>query len=253
MVKKPKDQKPPKPPAIPQPWDELPILPNGDATPEPIFESVGEALTAWETLESNLVGVYNRLIPSRNDAALAAWGALASSASRASMIVTAASYLFDDEEPIFRKLTQIINEIGQMAGRRNNIAHGIVTRVRASMTLKDSKTRVVEGHFLIAAYYMTKKNLSPSQRMKRLQGDPETISPLAMKYAYTAGQIRASAQVFRTYVNKLAELMCELDVEIEKRWPSPERRVQELEREVEDLRTKLKAQEHQPRPQPSEG
>ena len=68
-MKKPKDPKPPEPP---KPWDILPTLDRGDATPDLLYVEVGRALTEWEKLEVTQSTLFSICVNSRAGAAEAA-------------------------------------------------------------------------------------------------------------------------------------------------------------------------------------
>ncbi len=248
MAKKPKKEKTPKPS---KPWDDPPTKANGDDSPVPLFQAVGYALTCWERLDEALASLFNELVQSRQGEALAAYGIVSSSASRSSMILVAIAYLFPSGTPLRNQIESTLSEIGHLAGKRNNIAHGVVSSVHATMTHPGGQKKST-GHYLIPAHYLTRKALSPDEITLLLQQDPATSSPIMQKYAYTADQIRDFAEHFNAYRHRVLDLQDDAIQQIASRWPLPALREQELLRQIEDLQTKLSAQSQESPPESSQ-
>lgn len=176
------------------PWDIALRSPKGDATATPLYEAVGIALSNWELLETALSNVYTTIINSNSRAAVAAYGTILTTAGRISMIEAAAA-----EErgvidaPLFAELKKlIVSDVGKMAGRRNEIAHGSVTEF---IGLESA------GHYLVPPQHSTRKHLSPREPAK-----VEDFPFGQLKYAYTAGQILRYADSFYSHALRIYDL-----------------------------------------------
>jgi hypothetical protein len=144
--------------STPNPWDIPPRPENGDASEEFIFASVGYALTRWEILESWLARLYAITINVRGWEVPAerAFGIVATSRTRVDMISEAAAAVFlefPDAEAQAR-LRRFLTTVGNYAGRRNDIAHGVVMPYRGAMAPFDGYGT---GFVLAPARYMTRK------------------------------------------------------------------------------------------------
>ena len=119
-----------KNPTQPQPksWD-VPRSPaKGDAEKDTVFIAVGRALSAWETLESQMARIFGYLVSPEQDslAARRAYGAVLTFRGRREMIDAAAKAVFflSPNASLQKSLKDITFEVGKFAGRRNEIAHG---------------------------------------------------------------------------------------------------------------------------------
>lgn len=224
-----------------QPWDDLPTEPNGDPDPDQLFHAVGYATTAWERLDESLSGIFAELAPSAVGQTFAAFGFVSSSATRSSMILTASAYIFHKDNPVRAKIETLVAQVGNLSGKRNNIVHGVVTKVDSAITGPTGTTRSA-GYYLLPAFYMTRKVFSPHERMALLEQDHEAKSLITHKYAYTSQQVLRFASTFEEYARRAVDLQEEVEQERELMLPSPERRVRELEQKLASLQTKLKAQ-----------
>jgi hypothetical protein len=181
-------------------WDPLPREAKGDEGFDKIYHAVGLSLSAWETLESGLAALFKTLIPIQFDAPLiAAFGSVASGPARIQMIVAAANALFALDAGTFKDLKTLMNEIGNMSGRRNEIAHGTVSR----FTGPDDTDH---GCYLVPAWFNTKKKRSPRK--------PFTADSTSMDhytYAYTSAQILEYAERFKAYSEKVWPLIERVD------------------------------------------
>jgi hypothetical protein len=161
-----------------KPWDDRPHPKRGDKKADITYAAVGRALTQWEYLEAKLAELFSQLVggewPSGDDVpyhpADRAYGSVLGSAARLTMIEEAAKAHFQwyPNPALEKRLHYLIGtECRQFAGKRNNIAHGIV-----DMRFSDPP-KLQLGYWLVPSYYATKKH--------PLKG------PSA--YAYTSGEI----------------------------------------------------------------
>jgi hypothetical protein len=181
---------------MPNPWDVLPIAPQGNAMPDGIYHAVGVALSQWEILESAVADVYLDIVGFQSRAAMAAYGTISSSPGRIDMIVAAAEAVDRKRltEQEFTELKQLlVNEVGKLCGRRNEIAHGTVTEVTGGAQY---------GHYLMPPDYNTRK------RLHHGSVPSGTILPFGlMKYAYTAAQVNTYGEHFWTYTDKIYDFL----------------------------------------------
>lgn len=129
---------------MPNEWDRpyTPWFRDGDDDIRVVFAAVGEALTAWEELESFVANLFASLTGSANQMhlgpAIRAFGVVNSAKMRAQMLTLAAEAffrnltLFFDDDPsdaVVAASTEIRNVIkayGGWSDRRNDVAHGVV-------------------------------------------------------------------------------------------------------------------------------
>lgn len=112
-------------------WDVRPRCQNGDDTPEEIFLKVGEALNAWENLESALAELFDCLVSgslsvsTSNRAGFCAFVAVKASSARTELLQAATP------RALLRSAYQdqtheYLDRVRKFGARRNEIAHGRV-------------------------------------------------------------------------------------------------------------------------------
>jgi hypothetical protein len=190
---------------MPNPWDVLPRESAGDPTPEPLFLAVGMALSAWEIMDGWQATLFGELVSSRRGAAETAYGTVVSSSGRADMVLAAADRLLTDSAgDHLAELTTLVNDIGKLSGRRNEIAHGFVCNFETTSS---------NGCYLVPPIYNSKKHLTSSAMRERMAKFTSSIEiaqdfPFARyKYAYTASQIRTYTGHFRDYQKKMLDMV----------------------------------------------
>jgi hypothetical protein len=181
-----------------KPWDDRPHPKQGDKRSSTTYEAVGRALTQWEYLEAKLGELFSQLVggewPSGDmpyHHADRAYGSVLGSAARLTMIEAAAKAHFQwyPNPESEKRLEELIGtECRQFAGKRNNIAHGIVD-IRFS-----DPPKLKLGHWLVPSYYATKKY--------PLKG------PAA--YAYTSAEINYFLHEFDRLWVKTGELISDI-------------------------------------------
>lgn len=224
MAKKPK---PLKAPPTAKPWDILPIESKGDDSPEGIYHAVGGALFLWERLEERQARLFAVLVNSRAGAAEDAYGIVQSPSSRSAMIGAAARAVFEPNDPLLLELRTLLNDIGQLAGRRNDIAHGLTLRFR-SVHVKVGKTEADEdevtetphGYYLTSSSTNTRKRIAQDEVAERRQSGAQGAA-LYQKYAYTTRQIRAYGDHFSVYEDLVEDLTKRVKAHCDVIWPPP--------------------------------
>lgn len=146
------------------PWD-IPPSDTGDPIPDPIYTSVGKALSAWEELEVEISCLFAVLIGlrRRSPEAYAAYAAGVGFSGRSTIVEKAS-------EPFFIKhpnqtdegdFTSMLIRLRGYSLRRNDIAHGVVRLLsRISIALGTGGTRITSSYFLVPANYMRKRFLA---------------------------------------------------------------------------------------------
>jgi hypothetical protein len=124
----------PKGPREPKPspaWDRLPWAANGDSPIDTIYKLVGECLSEWEQLESELAKLFSCLVSNFESlAAERAYCAVRTFEARAEMLKAASEAYFAEHpnEGFQKSFVTILKHAKNFAPRRNEIAHGIVKR-----------------------------------------------------------------------------------------------------------------------------
>ena len=115
-----------------QPWDRRPWPKAGDADKDSLYRSVGKALSAWEAIEAQLSYLFTQFIyPGRDSlASRRAYGAVRTFEGRLDMLRAAADVYFAyfPDKSLRTSFKSLAGRAKNYAGRRNDIAHGIVAR-----------------------------------------------------------------------------------------------------------------------------
>lgn len=239
---KPKQPKPAKPT---EPWEVLPIQAKGDDSADPLFLAVGRALTAWELMDAAQASLFSWLVNSRAGAAEAAYGMVASASGRCDMVLAAASEIFPPDAELLLEIEKTISDIRRAAGRRNDIAHGVVTKLSEEIKNAHSAFKL-EGYFLASNGWNTRKQTSKWETSQRLVDDTYEPGMLLGRYAYVAMQVDWYAAHFRAYRDRLVDLGDKTRAHCAKKWPPQAQRIQQLEQQLRELQEKAQA----PGPQP---
>lgn len=189
----------------------------GDQHPLGLFQAVGEALTAWEKLEAAQGHLFSTLVSSRAGAALAAYGAITSSSERGVMILAAARSVFSPA-PVLEEIQNLIRHIGNLAARRNDIAHGAVTEFHAEGVTEHEPTRSL-GYYLAPNGYVTRKRGTPVDALTAADPSFEHTPALFGTYAYTAVQVGMYAQHFRSHEARAYDVTKRIEAYCAQRWP----------------------------------
>jgi hypothetical protein len=142
-----------------------------------------------------------------------------------------------------------MGKISNLAGCRNDIAHGLVS---SFSTRKDKEPEKLWGHFLIPPQSNTKKRLSPERTLKLyaehgLEGPPQYHH----RYAYVADQVLTYAAAFDDYRVRIRDLVIRVQADLSARWPPQALRELEYEQQIRALQTKVSELESQLQPQSS--
>jgi hypothetical protein len=175
-----------------KPWEIVDPSPLGDADEKPIFDAVGRALTEWETVEVECARLFAVFVATRrkhtyHDPAVRAYGSIAGTHSRSTMLQLAAESFFA-KRPAKRKLfenkcAELIVAYKEFSNRRNEIAHGLVKRV--FITGQNGRPRLV-GMYLLPSFYNPKKFKKGELTYSYVSGDvihyKQEFSKLQLKF-----------------------------------------------------------------------
>jgi hypothetical protein len=168
------------------PWDIPPFPEQGDPSADLTFAAVGRAMTEWEELELYLARLYAKFrgIPPINAIAIPEYRDAANFHTRAKEIGNAATKYFvshpnQEREGEFK---QVLDDIRQLASRRNDIAHGVV---KQWWNYKETFSQAVDRdeYMLVPSTYSDKK----------FGNDREP------KYLFRSIEIQQFADQFRRY------------------------------------------------------
>jgi hypothetical protein len=133
----------------------------GDASPDPIYVSVGKITSAWEGVESSLALIFSQLIQSPAGAiAVRAFGAVAGSSSRCDMIEAAIEAKIATSRSLSTNSDELSKQIGivrKLSSLRNIIAHGYVVSEKDGAFLGRLPPFETGPYFLTPAMYNTRK------------------------------------------------------------------------------------------------
>lgn len=179
-------------PPLHEHWNSPPSKEYGDVTDDAVFLAVGRALSTWEEIEVALANMFALFVESYSDAAKRAFGAISSSSGRREALENAAEMFATMQGDDFPKkdFDQILSHIAKASGRRNEIAHGIVTAFEL-----DGKKH---GHFLVPASYNSRKTAARTNEWwLKLASDPEDqFMVFGGKYRYTSADIAHFTRLF---------------------------------------------------------
>jgi hypothetical protein len=130
---------------------------SGDPDPSVTFAAVGQALSMWELIEEQLASlclVFSGLAEDGklNTAYRRLFGSIESSSARRAAILEAAAVYFlrDKDGTMFKKLDALLRQVSDASRRRDDIAHGIVSKLTTN--------RKSVGAFLLPSGYNSARN-----------------------------------------------------------------------------------------------
>jgi len=212
--------RPPPTPRRPKPWDAPAQPPAGAPTRDAVFLEVGRALSAWEAVESNLAYIFATLVTPRGSqlAALRAYGSVLTARGRIEMMVAAAAAFFFGQEGVqeHAAIRNLLEEVAGFAGRRNDIAHGIVGRYDIG---PPASRRATPSYVLGPPQYATKKTM-----LKPRRSLAEVVHH-APRYAYSDVQIDAFRRQFARLERHAVGVWIDLIVFAERLPSSPRKRL----------------------------
>lgn len=180
---------------MPNPWNIPPIPPTGDSTTDPLYRTIGMALTSWEYLEHELATIFAVFVGAPSvgqdmlDPAVRAYGSVVSFNGRAEMLDAAAKAYFhlNSQPDLEAEFCELLKACRGYAGRRNDIAHGVVAH--------GFGTNPTQGFYLRPSAYTSRKN-------------PIGRQPT---YAYSSFEIERFRLQFEDLYNKLVDFEVRLN------------------------------------------
>lgn len=177
---------------------------SGPDNPQEIYVAVGYALTMWESLEEELSELFLTYLGTINPAASRAYGSIVSGQGRVGMLKEVIESVYGISLPDVADLhIRAMTKIAALAGRRNEIAHGIV----ANPTVNGENF----GFCLLPPSYNSSKNRSLAEYFERMQKPIAHTDWLAFylargKYVYTQVEILHYAEMFRIAMRDVQEM-----------------------------------------------
>lgn len=186
----------------------------GDPVDTGIFMAVGAALSRWEEMEDMLADIFDvfgtdkeRSITNHSlQIGRHMFGIIESSSTRLKMLDVAASLYFGhwwNHKAVRDPYTKLLGVISHASHRRNEIAHGRVTRVQVHREAGPPKD---SGFFLTSPRYAVNRN-QPYYGGKWHSDD--VLATDRSKYRYRMGDIAVFARKFELLGSKVRDLMME--------------------------------------------
>ena len=171
------------------PWDRPPIPPEGNRSVRALYESIGRTLVAWENIEAELAHLYSALATGDrfNLEANLAYGIPNTVPLRLAGVLHAAEryQTAHPSQAIEAELDRLTDMVKRYAGRRNDIAHGVVRPFNWIIT-PDTK-----GSIRLVSYDSPWCLIPPHFRPKNAGGDHSDLA-----YLFTSREINAYGRVF---------------------------------------------------------
>jgi len=164
---------------------------KGDDDERDTYAAVGLALSKWEQLEHQLGEIFLALIGyGRNVEAHRAYASIMANSGRLDMINAAQEVFFlyrqsDEHQTIRKNLANLLSDVRALAGRRNEIAHGIV-----GIKPGDDWENFTDASYVLAPSYFSQK-----KRTLTVFGASPNFGMLP-DYEYGSAQIKAIAGWF---------------------------------------------------------
>jgi hypothetical protein len=205
-----------------KPWDRRPPSSAGNATPDEIWVEVGRALTAWELLEGELAEIFAICVaPLRGSPTLAAkrsYGLVLGAKVHIDMVGEAAEMFANQRidgwsaDPV----KELLKRCSGFSGRRNDIAHGVVTRNDLGNELQ---TRAVArfplsrsfspdlSYYLLPAPYNARRTTAPPPAVPSPGGTASLADQFAsLVSAQGPGDYKWDAAAVRYYADQFDQL-----------------------------------------------
>lgn len=133
-------------------WNRPDEKDRGSDYADAIYLSVGKALSEWEKIDNTLAVLFGLLTESKTHAAQRAFGAITGSQVRKQALINAGEIFADNHRVTFKmnELELICKHYSEASGRRNEIAHAVVTAISVDQESK--------GYFLTPPSYLSRKN-----------------------------------------------------------------------------------------------
>lgn len=185
-------------------WDRPNPRDYGEQDVIQLFQAVGEALGTWENIEHAFAQVFGIFVESHSQAALRAYGVIASHSGRREALETAAEVYFATRKQLKtarESFDLLVEHLARASSRRNEIAHSTPMHF-----IVDEKAR---GFFSVPAAYNSRKTtpfITDWENIaKRTKAD--SFAVFGLDYRYTAEDIRQFIQRFQLLQKQTLELL----------------------------------------------
>lgn len=202
-------------------WARPPVRLLGDADADPLFLSIGKALTVWESVEQLFALLFAYFLNTNSrGGAMRAFGSIISAGGRRDAL-TQAGLVFmsewvgitDDDR---RRFSELMKHFGNAAGRRNDIGHGIVTE------LPKGFQKNAPGYFLVPPDYATNKNKRITESDINNVIETQDLMPLLTHvYRYTKDDVMLLTERFALLHEATEEYAIDLGKRIGHGFPPP--------------------------------
>lgn len=185
--------RPPVPP-IHDYWKRPLSKDKGDDNADAVYLSVGKALSAWEQIDTMLAKMFGLFVESDSQAAERAYGAIASNSGRMEALRQATGIFASKQREKFHlpDFNLIIKHVCDASGRRNEIAHGIVTSIK----IDNNEC----GFFLTPAPYNSRKTDAKTYDWWRQAAEKNPDNPFMVfgfDYRYTSADVDHFTNLFQ--------------------------------------------------------
>lgn len=171
---------------------------SGDSDSAPLFQSVGQCITAWERLEASFASLFSLLCDDKSQAATAMYGNLGNTRAKIEAFRLIIEPAFDKRKVPENErscLALLLRHFLSASPRRNDIAHGMVM----GFTINDKSM----GNLLVPPWYAHKKTREKVDTRTLMLDDLESMVA-HYSYRYTRADIDALTSKFmhfRQWVN----------------------------------------------------
>lgn len=184
----------------------------GSSSIDIIYLSVGKALSSWEIVECSFAKLFGLLVSSGENhikieqAAERAYGAITGTIARKQAIMNAAEIYADWHKESFsmQDLKLLCGHYSDAVGRRNDIAHAIVTNFKNDLEDK--------GYFLVPPFYLSGKNkakTSPFWNEARSKSEIDPLFIFGHDYRYTHEDINYLSSLFQKLNEHITQFFME--------------------------------------------
>ena len=167
-------------------WDRPKPKEYGEKDVNNLFRAVGEALATWENIEHVFARMFAIFVESHSEAALRAYGVIASHNGRRESLETAATIYFATREKqaaASATFSLLVDHLSKASARRNEIAHSTPVSFRVD--------EIDRGFFSVPSAYNTRKTSAFITHWKAIEAkskdDPYAV--FGLSYRYTADDI----------------------------------------------------------------
>ena len=125
------------------------------------------------------------------------------------MVLAAAETILFDAPNLLTELRTLMRDVDALAGRRNDIAHGVVMEFTSQ---KNDEAVINHGSYLVPAAYNTRKHEKVTYK------DFHEVTA-GKKYAYRAAQVEAYVSHFVEYRKIAGNLLARIQAHCQQKWP----------------------------------